>query len=329
MSGRVRGLAALAMSAALGVAGVWGLSVGCAEAEGNIYRPPVCSATGGCGDRCVNYSIGEECDDGNRLPHDGCDASCRLESGSDAGDTPPRDDGGTDTTPPADDGGTDTTPPRDDGGTTDSGSCPESPCRLRPYCGCAAGEKCTVNFDLLPGTVEKLCGPAGSATSSQTCTADSECMAGTVCAGLFSADPASVVAMCFDYCTSASDCSGGGSICLPLGSAALPGYCSHACDIMTNAGCPSGTSCRPLEIISTGEKLTDCTGGSGSGTQGAYCVDDTDCRPGFWCADTSGLGDTECIAFCRVSSGICSGGLSCNPFDTPMTFGGVEYGYCY
>ena len=330
MGGRIRGIMALGAAIGAGAMGVWGLSVGCAEAENDIYRPPVCSATGGCGDRCVNYAAGEECDDGNRMPGDGCDASCRLESGTDAGDTTPRDDGGTDTTPPVDDGATEATDtaPRDDGWTPDTGTCPETPCRLRPQCGCGTGEKCTVDFELLPDTVSKVCGTAGSSTSSQLCTEDGDCMAGTVCAGLFSADALSTEAMCYDFCTAASDCTGVGSVCVQLGTPSYPGYCSHACDIVTNAGCPAGTSCKPLELTATGTPLTDCTADAGSGAQGSYCIDDTGCRAGYFCADPSGYG-SECIGFCRVSSGTCSTGLPCSSFTTPMVYGGVEYGYCY
>jgi hypothetical protein len=136
--------------------------------------------------------------------------------------------------------------------------------------------------------------------------------------------------MCYEFCSLRTDCSGAGSICVPLGTPSVPGFCSRACDIVTNAGCPSGTSCKPLELTATGESLTDCTADSGSGTQGSYCSDDSGCRPGYFCADADGdtLSDT-CIGFCRVSAGTCSGGLLCNPFTTPMIIGSAEFGYCY
>jgi cysteine-rich repeat protein len=34
-----------------------------------------------CGDGILNQACGEECDDGNNLPGDGCDPNCRLEGG--------------------------------------------------------------------------------------------------------------------------------------------------------------------------------------------------------------------------------------------------------
>jgi cysteine-rich repeat protein len=330
MSGKIRGTTLLTSAVLAVLLGLWYASLGCAEAEtGDVV--PACSATGGCGDRCVDRRRGEQCDDGNRMSGDGCSADCQLESAPDGGDTtPPADDAG-DTTPPRDDA--DTTPPRDDGGGTDTGSCPESPCRLRPSCGCPAGQKCRVVFSLLPATLEKECGTAGSGTAGDLCTGDEECTAGTVCSVLYSEDAASTTAMCGDYCNGDSDCSGVGSICYPmLSSGDYPGSCTHACDLVTNAGCPSGTGCKALVMtLGTTEKpMTDCGADVGSGSQGSYCTDDSGCRAGTFCADTDG--DTvgnQCFTFCKVASPACPSSLLCNSFDTPMYYGTTEYGYCY
>jgi cysteine-rich repeat protein len=330
MNGKIRGMTLLTAAVLAVPLGLWYASAGCATAETDDVVPR-CSATGGCGDRCVDRLRGEQCDDGNRAPGDGCSPACQLESAPDGGDTtPPTDDAG-DTTPPRDDAG-DATPPRDDGGGTDTGSCPESPCRLRPSCGCPAGQKCTVDFTLLPDELVKQCGPAGSGSSSAICTSDEECMAGTVCSGLYSAAGLEL-AMCGDYCNGDSDCSGAGSVCMPmLSSGAYPGSCTHACDLVTNAGCPSGTACKALVMtLGTTEKpMTDCGADVGSGTQGSSCSDDSGCRAGYFCVDADG--DTvqdQCIGFCKVATSVCPGGLTCNPWDDPIIFGTTEYGYCW
>jgi cysteine-rich repeat protein len=324
MSGKIRGMTLLTAAVLAVPLGLWYASVGCAEAEPDV-QPGLCGPASRCGDWCIDRARGETCDDGNTIAGDGCNAYCQVESVRDGGDTtPPTDDAG-ETTPPRDDA--DTTPPRDDGGGTDTGSCPETPCRLRPSCGCPAGQKCSVNFDLLPGSLEKLCATAGSGSSSSMCTSDDECMAGTVCSVLYSADGTGTTAMCGDYCNGPSDCTGAGSVCVGmLTGGGYPGSCSHACDLVTNAGCPSGTACKPLEISSLGLSLTDCSSDVGTGSAGAACADDLGCRAGTFCADPgTGL---VCISFCKVATGVCPGGLTCYPWDTPITFGGTEYGYC-
>jgi cysteine-rich repeat protein len=320
MTGKTARVAVLAATFVAVSLGLWQIAAGCASAEGDDSCP---TAAPRCGDGCLDP--GEECDDGNVRVGDGCSNSCRREALPDGGDTPPTDDG---TTPPTDDGTTprdEGTTPRDDGG----GSCPESPCRLKPYCGCEAGQKCTVDFTLLPDTLEKVCGEAGSGTSDDLCTADTECMAETICGGLYSGAGVEQ-AMCFDICTGASDCSGAGSVCVPLVSDEdYPGICSHSCDLVTNRGCPSGTACKPLEIRATGQSLTDCGADVGYGGPGSSCSDDTGCEAGTFCADTDG--DTtgnECIQLCHYPSGSCEIG-TCNAFDPPISYDGDEYGYCY
>jgi cysteine-rich repeat protein len=46
------------------------------------FRPPRSDCSwGDCGDGTVEPAFGEECDDGNRVSGDGCDANCRVEIG--------------------------------------------------------------------------------------------------------------------------------------------------------------------------------------------------------------------------------------------------------
>jgi cysteine-rich repeat protein len=278
-----------------------------------------------CGDGCVDGSLGEECDDANRMPGDGCDPLCRREGTTDAGDV--GDDGGADdATVPPDDG--DVYVPPDDSG-TDTGSCPESPCRLMPQCGCPAGQKCTLDPASTSTTLVKQCAAAGTRNETQTCTAETDCTAGTGCFVLFSESTTSTEAMCYRYCASASDCTGVGSLCVPLlTTASYPGYCSHSCNIISNSGCPSGTKCMPLVLSATSQLLTDCSADAGYGSAGSYCTVEADCGIGTFCGAESGV--NECIAYCtNPPYGSCSGGYTCNSFTEPFILGGTEYGYCY
>ncbi len=46
------------------------------------FNPPRSECSWGqCGDGTVQSVYGEECDDGNRVSGDGCDANCRVELG--------------------------------------------------------------------------------------------------------------------------------------------------------------------------------------------------------------------------------------------------------
>jgi len=250
------------------------------------------------------------------------------DGGGGADDAAVRDDAAT-----ADDGA------RDDGarddGTTDTGTCPESPCRILPDCGCPGGEKCSLNFtELADGNVVRECHEAGSNTSSQLCEADTDCRSETVCSQLLTDYPeTTTTAMCYDFCMDGGDCDPtNGSLCIPLASAAgAPGTCSHACNLITNSGCPSGSACKPLTLTASGDQLTDCGGDVGSGAHGAPCIDDADCRAGTVCMETDGdsVPDT-CLRLCDNVDGACSGGLgTCYGWTTPFVINGVEYGVCF
>lgn len=308
----------------------WQGGVGCAEAGGDDIIPGCPTARPMCGDRCVDAALGETCDDGNRIPGDGCDPSCHREGPVDAGDTTIPDEA----TMPDDTVMTDESTLPDDTGrpedtwvpdTTDTGSCPESPCRLWPQCGCPAGEKCTLDPSSTDTTVIKACLPAGTGTITSTCTAEDECSAGTSCFALFTEAPTATVGMCFQFCAAQTDCSGAGAYCLPLVStASFPGACTHACNLLTGSGCPSGTKCNIYGLEGSDDLFTDCTSDVGTGAAGSYCTGEADCRSGTFCATSIG----ECVAYCTSPGSACSGGL-CNSFDPPAYVGTTEFGYCY
>ncbi len=246
-----------------------------------------------------------------------------------------RDDGGTpdDAAPPDDGGPSDdgTTPDdaivRDDGTLPDTPTCPETPCRLAPQCGCPAGEKCSVDPSSTETNLVKACVPAGARDTSQTCTLDTECMVGTDCFFLPSESGAGTTRMCYRYCAGPSDCPEAGSYCLQLFETRLyPGACTHACDPISNIGCPSSAKCAIYQHSVTEVIFTDCSSDRGAGGPGSLCFEQSDCGIGTFCATSI----SECIQRCRnPPTGSCSLGRSCNRSDPPIVIGGVEYGYCY
>ena len=305
---------------------------GCAEAsDDNVAVCP--RPRPYCGDRCVDSVLGETCDDGNRTAGDGCDPACHRESGADVFDTPREDVGTPDETTMPDETAMpdETTMPEDtarpeDTWVPDTSSCPESPCRLWPQCGCPPGQKCTIDPSSTEMTLIKTCATAGSGSTASTCTADDECMAGTACLGLFTEAATPTMGMCYQFCAAQSDCTGAGSYCLPLTTtASFPGACSHACNPATGSGCPAGAKCN-LYVTPTDDFFTECTSDVGSSRAGGYCARESDCATGTFC----GAPDvSQCIAYCNNPGGICPDGTMCNSFDPPAWIGTTEWGFCY
>ena len=216
------------------------------------------------------------------------------------------------------------TAPRDDGWAPDTASCPETPCRLWPQCGCDPGQKCTVDPSSTSTTLIKMCNAAGSSTMNDTCTADEECNVGTGCFGLYSDTGTVTMGMCFHYCAAHSDCTGSGAYCLPMTTTvSFPGMCTHACNLTGGSGCPSGTKCGLYGLEGSTDSFTDCTSDVGYGSAGSSCYAEGDCRAGTFCATSIG----ECVAYCTGIGSSCSGGI-CHSFTDPAGVGGVGYGYC-
>ena len=205
-------------------------------------------------------------------------------------------------------------------------ACSESPCRLTsPQCGCPGGQGC-----YLSGSV-RSCAAAGSAAEGASCTTASSCQPGLVCLNVSSTT--AVVNQCGRFCAGDTDCIGNGSLCTyTLGDGAggtVPGVrvCSRACDPVTSTGCSSNAVCHVYrEMPSAGRFLTDCAGPAGFGWEHDFCIDNTDCSRGTFCAASLG----ECLAYCNTSRGDadCPFSDACYRFATPLVVGGVEYGYC-
>jgi len=202
-----------------------------------------------------------------------------------------------------------------------SGMCAESPCKLvQPQCGCAAGQACAIDGSP-QGT--RICVAAGSTPIGGTCTGN-ECVPGSLCV-----KTTDTISTCMKYCSTDSNCTAPGGLCIITlndgSSGQIPGVtlCTENCDPSTNTGCPvAGTACGlAQESMGQMRLLTRC-GGSGVGTQGASCVDDTDCAPTFGCFNA---GTTQCLKYCKVGGAACPGGATCTSLGM---IGNTTYGAC-
>ncbi|MCA9625089.1 MAG: hypothetical protein KC731_38960 [Myxococcales bacterium] len=198
-------------------------------------------------------------------------------------------------------------------------NCTEDPCKLvAPQCGCPPGQMCDWNNDV------RSCVTEGTAAEGEVC-GTTECAAGNLClnnGGL---------ATCHKYCDSNADCTKGpGSICVlqvndPNMMPYTQEWCSDNCDPVGSAGCPAGSKCLIGQDGMNGPFFTLCVPGTGTGTQGQSCVDNTGCAPGYLCAGSP----LQCLHWCNQTNGGtgCPSGV-CNSFTTPITIGTVEYGAC-
>lgn len=210
--------------------------------------------------------------------------------------------------------------------------CVESPCRLvSPQCGCPSGQGC-----YLDGSLARVCATAGAAAEGATCTGITSCAPGLLCTDISATTTPTNV--CLRFCATDSDCPGAGSLCVidlrdgSGGTVSGARLCTRSCDPVAQTGCVSGAACSIGQEPSGAMRLlTHCFAPTGSGSQGASCVDDGDCRAGFACIDPDGGGflRSECMHWCNVATGAgCSGGTVCYGFVTPLLIGSTEYGVC-
>lgn len=203
-------------------------------------------------------------------------------------------------------------------------TCPETPCRTVPQCGCAGGEGC-----YLDGTGSKVCAPAGTVPEGGDCSA-ALCIPGVECVN--AGDGVTDVPMCKRYCRNDTDCVGVGSLCIINLTGTTESVCTSNCNVITQSGCPATAACSLYEETSTGRVLTDCAGPVGAGGQDSVCIDDTDCQAGFACIDT-GLGFNQCLHWCRriPAGGDCPFGYTCERLGPApgLVFNSTEYGVCF
>ena len=100
-------------------------------------------------------------------------------------------------------------------------------------------------------------------------------------------------------------------------------YCSNCvstnCNLMTGAPCAPGQSCGYA-----GFGYSTCVA-AGTGVQGDFCIDSSECANGFACINTQ-FGPA-CSRWCQNDSD-CTGFADCLPLFPPANVDGVEYGVC-
>jgi hypothetical protein len=172
-------------------------------------------------------------------------------------------------------------------------------------------------------------GPTGAGTGPGGCSASTYCAAGYECityTASYGDGTSSELqrATCESLCrVSMTDCPST-KTCTPLTGAPtvndVPyGVCTYDCNLVTSAGCPTGTSC--LVSSPQGEAaFTDCVQtGTAVGANGCTATG-FDCAPGYYC--DSG----NCTKYCETN-GDCPSG-ACTQFSPPFSVQGVTYGFC-
>lgn len=188
-------------------------------------------------------------------------------------------------------------------------ACSEDPCKLvAPQCGCDADQGCTLDATGL----NRVCGPAGTATGNQPCDGATLCAAGNFCNGGF----------CSPFCVDDGPCTPLGTICaLQFSSGDM--ICSDLCDPTSNfgEGCAPDSGCY-FGTTDQGVDYAVCAPNGGV-LDGDPCTNINDCLPGSGCYN-DGTNNT-CLHHCRVDTGEpCPG--SCASLD--ITINGVVYGAC-
>jgi hypothetical protein len=212
------------------------------------------------------------------------------------------------------------------GGSGGSGAgtpCDESPCKLTsPQCGCASGEKCT-----LDNAGDRLCVEDGTAAPNAMCDANQDCAAGAICLG------EAALGYCAPFCDQDSECDGTNICAVQLGDGSggtIPNVtmCSSSCNLANASGCPSGLGC-VLGQESAGQQrfFTMCFA-AGNATSGS-CANPGVCAPGYGCYN-DGTSDV-CIQNCNVNAPICASGtcLAINDGNgQPVVVNGFALGAC-
>jgi hypothetical protein len=95
------------------------------------------------------------------------------------------------------------------------------------------------------------------------------------------------------------------------------GSCFSPCDPVLQCGCPAGQACH-----FNGTTVMLVCAAAGISPQGATCLDNFDCAPGYSCSTTAGH-YSVCMKYCRDDSGCASVGAAsiCVPFRGPFDFG--------
>jgi hypothetical protein len=189
-------------------------------------------------------------------------------------------------------------------------------CDTLLQCGCGEGQGCYV------GVLPAACAPAGTGVHGEPCPLR-QCAPGNHCVDVGLGGSGSFE-MCRENCREDSDCPSGGRCAFEVptqsGGASGTGFCSYACDVVRQTGCPAGTGCHPFD---GGTRIvTDCVV-MGTTPAGRACTTPEQCEVGSLCIAFSD--GRRCARLCR-SSTTCT--RRCVFLAEPLRIDGVEHGVC-
>ncbi len=186
---------------------------------------------------------------------------------------------------------------------------------LPPACGCSGDDACYWAHGA------RVCAPAGTLGLLEPCAGSNACMPGLACVPV----PDSMVGnfVCQQICTSDADCASGATCAGAMLEASGTRTCSHLCDVVSSAPCPTGLACRLMS-----DRVTTFCAAEGAGGQGDACTDTRECQAGFACGNDGSGGPMSCHRICEVASPSCPGGTSCRTLSPSLVVGGTELGIC-
>lgn len=193
------------------------------------------------------------------------------------------------------------------GSEIDAGACVRAPCDLISNCGCASGDTCS--WDGNAG--ETYCRATdGSASRSDACNQDTDCVDGTLC----------VINVCRQPCLNDGEC--GATNCRADFDPLVPSLvCGDACTPVSNAGCPGTDTCIPV----AGQDAAFCIPGEDIAA-GSPCTDRAfSCEPGAICYRDADSVD-RCHLLCDPAAGAPCVGACIAKAD--LMVGGTSYGLC-
>jgi len=194
---------------------------------------------------------------------------------------------------------------------------------------CDAGSHCVVVDDALGVEGGTACIEPGTTPDFAICTADADCMAGSMCDRLMN--------VCKPVCQLDSDCPEENAVCFAAVTSAginIPGLdlCLAGCEPISGSVCDNATG--PVNcVFRPDQEAFDCAP-AGRGLEGSVCDNHEDCSTGFGCLKESG--NSYCLHWCFDSSGgFCTDtehpepGLAiCVPQAPSISAGNQDYGGC-
>ena len=171
---------------------------------------------------------------------------------------------------------------------------PPEQCDFFLSCGCdvAGGQKCSINAI----SNQRACFAAGPKAPGATCSDESECEAGSLCAVFGGAG----TKRCMQYCDDAHACPSAptAQACyVPVLNVNDATVCGQVCDLRGQDCEEASQGCYPSARVSTDEKGICAVAGSAG--QGAACTLGNDCAKGFTCDS----GTDKCVQMCTIGGG--------------------------